>query len=98
MSEMKTLIERLCATPEDRKLLHRETVALDVTECICKAMEEDGVSGDELARRVHGSGVDVEKLLACENSPSMEEIADIFWCLGRTVKVTAEKENRCQSE
>lgn len=85
-----TLIDRLFETPQEKKLLQRETAIMEVTEFICAVMEEDGVSRAELARRLGTSPANVSQVLDGERNMTISTISDIFFHLNREIKVSAE--------
>ena len=99
----KTLHERLINTLEGRRLYQREEAILEMTECVCGVMKAEGVSREELVRRLESldpaaSPISLyrrtqwlEFLLDGRLAPTVQAFADLFTAMGRRMKVTAEQ-------
>jgi transcriptional regulator with XRE-family HTH domain len=86
----QTVVERLIQTREGERLFRQEQVILDVTELICRVMDEDGVSRSQLAKRLGKSKGYVSQLLDGEHNMTIRTISDVFCALGRTVHFHSE--------
>ena len=83
MSE--TLTEKLTKTKEGMRLYQQERAILDVTELVCKVMDEQHVNRSELARRIGKTKGYITQLLDGRTNMTVRTIADVFTALGRAV-------------
>lgn len=74
MNHMESLAQR---GPEFRRLLRQEELILDVTERFCEALNDEGVTRAELARRLERSPSFVSQLLAGGRNLTLRTIADV---------------------
>ena len=81
----ETLSARLTRTKEGHRLYQQERSILNLTELICKLMEETGVSRSELARRLGKTKGYISQLLDGESNMTVRTISDVFTALGKTV-------------
>ena len=81
--------EELAASPELMKEFQRGRLELELTELICDLMEEQEVTRAELARRLGTSRAYVTKVLRDGSNMTVRTIADIFSCLGRSLRLVA---------
>jgi len=82
-------IERLLSDREGQKLYFREDLIFEVTEAICKAMEEKGISKAELSRIAGVSKSNITQLLSGDHNMRLTTIADLLFVLGTKLEVTA---------
>ncbi len=82
-------IERLLSDREGQKLYFREDLIFEVTETICKAMEEKGISKAELSRMAGVSKSNITQLLSGDHNMRLTTIADLLFVLGARLEVTA---------
>ncbi len=85
----ETLIEKLTKTPEGRRLFQRERTELDMTELVCKVMDEQGVSRAKLAKRLSTQEWCIDKLLDGSIEFDLRQWSDVFFALGREVRFQA---------
>ena len=76
------------ATEEGRRLIDRERVWVEATETLCIVMEEQGVTGAELARRLGVSPAWISQMLSGERNLTLGTLSDAFHVLGRSLHVT----------
>ncbi len=69
------------------RLLAQERLILDATEAIVGLLEEQGVSRQELARRLGKSKGFVSQLLSGERNMTLRTLADLGYALGRSFSV-----------
>lgn len=77
---------------EDReyaRLLAQETLILDVTEEICRLLEEEGLTRHELANRLGKSKGSITQLLSGERNMTLRTVADLAHALGHRFRVRA---------
>ena len=84
---MMSLRERIESSPERMKNFQRERLELEITELICDLMAQEGVSRSELAKRLGKSRPYITKLLQNGNNMTLNTISDIFFALGRSLRV-----------
>jgi transcriptional regulator with XRE-family HTH domain len=84
--------------PEFRKLLAQEELILEVTESICKLLEEEKVSRKELADRLGKSKGFVSQLLNGGRNLTLRTVADILHVLGYKVTLMPHKEGEQKLE
>ena len=58
-----TLTEKLTGTAEGMRLYQQERAILEVTELVCRLMDEQGVTRPELARRLGRTKGYIDRLL-----------------------------------
>jgi transcriptional regulator with XRE-family HTH domain len=69
-------------------LVAEETLIADATELICQVMEQDGVSRQELARRLGKTKGFVSQLLTGERNMTLRTLADVLFALGHRFELT----------
>ncbi len=79
------VIKEIMRTPDGARLYLRERAMLEVTELICKAMDEQGVSRSELAKRMGKSKGHISQLLDGDANMTVCTISDTFFALGQAV-------------
>lgn len=70
-----------------------EGVFLDFAEQIATAMEEQGITRSELARRINKKPSFITRLLKCNGNPTFSTAVQIAKALNMTFSVKLEKEN-----
>ncbi|HDY65088.1 MAG TPA: XRE family transcriptional regulator [Phycisphaerae bacterium] len=83
----ETLVDILTRTDEDRRLLEQETAILEVTELICKLMEEEKVSKADLAARMGTSKANITQMLDGRRNMTIRTISDLLFHLNHIFKV-----------
>lgn len=81
--------------PSFLKVLAQEALMTDIQEEICRLMEEERVSRNELAKRMGKSKGFVTQILNSGRNLTLRTIADVFTALGAEITVktkTKEKE------
>lgn len=72
---------------EDRRALRREELILEVTEALCKALDEGHVTRSQLARRLGKSPAFVTQILAGGRNLTLKSLADVADALGARISV-----------
>jgi len=81
-------IRELLSDREGQKLYFREDLIFEVTEAICKVMEERDISKAELAEIAGVSKSNVTQLLSGDQNMRLSTIADLLFALGSRLEVT----------
>jgi transcriptional regulator with XRE-family HTH domain len=89
-----TASENLAENPELTKSFQFARLELEVTELLCELMEKENVSRAELARRIGVKPPYITKVLRGTANLTLKTISDLFFALGRSVRV----ENRPLAE
>jgi hypothetical protein len=79
------LIDELLSTDEGLRLYLQEQTILEVTELVCKLMDEQKVSRHELAKRIGQPKEYVDHFLDGRTGMSLRAVSDVFAALGRTI-------------
>ena len=85
----RTLTEQLIQTPEGKRQYLQERTILEITEKICELMQKEGISDEELAKRL---GISKRKLLNILNGRkdiTIRMLSDILNSLGYCLQITA---------
>ena len=85
----KTFIEKLIDDAEGRKLYFREDLIFEITEEICKVMEEKGISKAELSRLAGVSKSNITQLLSGDHNMRLTTVADLLYALDSKMVVSA---------
>ena len=85
----KTFIEKLIYDAEGRKLYFREDLIFEITEEICKVMEEKGISKAELSRLAGVSKSNITQLLSGDHNMRLTTVADLLYTLDSKMVVSA---------
>ena len=86
----KTFIQELMSDHEGRKLYFREDLIFEVTEGICKTMEEKGISKAQLAKLLGVSKNNITQLLSGDHNMRLTSVADLLYALDAKLTVKAE--------
>ena len=81
----ETLTEKLTKTKEGMRLYQQERAILDVTEIMCRMMEEQEVSRSQLAQRLGRTKGYITQLLDGRANMTVRTISDVFTALDRAV-------------
>ena len=84
----KTFIEKLMSDDEGRKLYFREDLIFEITEEICKVMEEKGISKAELSRLAGVSKSNITQLLSGDHNMQLTTVADLLYTLDSKMVVS----------
>lgn len=82
-------IRDLLSNREGQKLYFREDLIFEVTEAICKIMEERDISKVELARIAGVSKSNITQLLSGDQNMRLSTVADLLFALGAKLEVAA---------
>ena len=82
-------IRDLLSDREGQKLYFREDLIFEVTEAICKVMQEKGISKAELSRIAGVSKSNITQLLSGDHNMRLTTIADLLFALDAKLEVTA---------
>jgi len=74
-----------------RKLSRQEQLLFDATELVSRAMEDEGVSRAELARRIGKSKAYVTQVLRGQGNMTLRTLSDLADALGYAVELGAVK-------
>jgi len=85
----KNFIQNLLSDDEGRKLYFREDLMFEVTEAICKVMQEQGMNKAELARRSGVTKSNITQLLSGDHNMTLVTISDLLFALGFKLQVSA---------
>ncbi len=85
----KTFIEKLIDDAEGQKLYFREDLIFEITEEICKVMEEKGISKAELSRLAGVSKSNITQLLSGDHNMRLTTVADLLYTLDSKMVVSA---------
>ena len=80
-------IKRLLSDREGQRLYFREDLIFEVTEAICKTMEEKGVSRAELSRMAGVSKSNITQLLTGDHNMRLTTVADLLFALDSRLEV-----------
>jgi transcriptional regulator with XRE-family HTH domain len=80
-------IKNLLSTDDGRKLVECERLLAEVTESLCRLMEDEGVSRADLARRLNRTPAFITKLLRGSHNFTLQTLSDIFFAMGRSVHI-----------
>ncbi len=72
-----------------RRLSRQEQLLFDATELVSRAMEDEGVSRSELARRIGKSKAYVTQVLRGKNNMTLRTLSDLVDALGYAVELGA---------
>jgi len=81
-------IRELLSDREGQRLYFREDLIFEVTEAICKVMEERDISRAELAEIAGVSKSNITQLLSGDQNMRLSTIADLLFALGARLEVT----------
>ncbi len=85
----KTFIQELMSDDEGRKLYFREDLIFEMTEAICKVMEEKHINKAELSRLAGVSKSNITQLLSGDQNMRLSTVADLLYALDSRLAVTA---------
>lgn len=85
----KTFIEKLMSDPEGSKLYFREDLIFEITETICKVMDEKGINKTKLSKLAGVSKSNITQLLSGDHNMRLTTIADLLYSLGSKLTVYA---------
>ncbi len=85
----KTFIQKLLSDEEGRKLYFREDLIFEITEEICKVMEEKGISKAELSRLAGVSKSNITQLLSGDHNMRLTTVADLLYALDSKMAISA---------
>jgi transcriptional regulator with XRE-family HTH domain len=85
----KTFIQELMSDDEGRRLYFREDLIFEMTEAICKVMEEKRISKAELSRLAGVSKSNITQLLSGDQNMRLSTVADLLYALDSRLAVAA---------
>jgi len=85
----KTFIEKLMSDDEGRKLYFREDLIFEITETICKVMDEKGINKTKLSRLAGVSKSNITQLLSGDQNMRLTTVADLLYALDSKLAVSA---------
>lgn len=84
----ETFIQKLMSDEEGRKLYFREDLIFEITESICKVMEERRISKAELSRLAGVSKSNITQLLSGDHNMRLTTVADLLYALDSKMAVS----------
>ena len=84
---MKTLIENIIKTEEDKRLFAQEGLILNVTEMICQLMEQTSITKKQLAQKMGTNQSHITQLLNGTREISLRTLSDILFYLQFELKL-----------
>ncbi len=81
--------QKVVENTHGRKLSRQEQLLFDATELVSRAMEDEGVSRSELARRIGKSKAYVTQVLRGQNNMTLRTLSDLADALGYAVELGA---------
>jgi hypothetical protein len=88
MPSRNPLAEQIRATKDGDKLWQQERTILEATERICELMEKRNVNRVQLAEMIDKHKSRVSQLLDGTANMTLRTLSDIYFALGRAVKIT----------
>ena len=85
----KTFIQKLMSDDEGRKLYFREDLIFEITETICKVMEDKHITRAELSRLTDVSKSNISQLLSGDHNMRLTTVADLLYALDSKLEVLA---------
>jgi len=85
----KTFIEKLMSDEEGRKLYFREDLIFEITETICKVMDEKGINKTKLSKLAGVSKSNITQLLSGDQNMRLTTVADLLYALDSKMAVSA---------
>lgn len=82
-----TLKDDICSTPEGRQVWQQERSIIEVTEMICRIMEENGITRTALAKTLGKSTSHITELLDGSNL-TIRKISDVLNAMGYEFVIT----------
>ena len=85
----ETFIQKLMSDEEGRKLYFREDLIFEITETICKVMDEKGINKTKLSRLAGVSKSNITQLLSGDQNMRLTTVADLLYALDSKLAVSA---------
>jgi len=85
----KTFIQERMSDDEGRKLYFREDLIFEITEAICKVMDEKHINKADLSRLAGVSKSNITQLLSGDQNMRLSTVADLLYSLNSKLAVTA---------
>ena len=79
---MKTPFEEYLSDDENRRLFNQESLILEVTEVLCRYMDQKNISRSDLANKMGRSKGFVSQLLGGSRNLTLRTLADVAGALG----------------
>jgi transcriptional regulator with XRE-family HTH domain len=86
---MNKYYEELNQNDADRRAYLQEATILEVTELVCKLINEKKITRTELARKMNVSKSQITQMLDGEANLTLRSLSDMLWALDSTLKVSA---------
>ncbi len=85
----ETFIQKLMSDEEGRKLYFREDLIFEITETICKVMDEKGINKTKLSKLAGVSKSNITQLLSGDHNMRLTTVADLLYALDSKLAVSA---------
>jgi len=85
----KTFIEKLMSDEQGRKLYFREDLIFEITETICKVMDEKSINKTKLSKLAGVSKSNITQLLSGDHNMRLTTVADLLYALDSKMAVSA---------
>lgn len=86
-----SILNEYVQDPEYKRLLAQGELIMEVTELLCQLLEKEGVSRQDLAKRLNKTKGFISQLLNGGRNLTLRTVADIVDALGYRLVLTAEK-------
>ena len=91
---MKTFIDEVVKTDEDKLLLEQESAILDITELIHEIVNKNKINEKELKKRLELTKIDIVDVMDDNYEPTIRDIVSILWVLGYKLNFTITKKEK----
>ena len=91
---MKTFIDEVVNTDEDKLLLEQESAILDITELIHEIVNKNKINEKELKKRLELTKIDIVDVMDDNYEPTIRDIVSILWVLGYKLNFTITKKEK----
>ena len=85
--ETMTMAEKFKADPKTAKIYNREGLLIEITELICKVMQEREISKKELARKMGKKKKWLNDILNGTRYISIKTVSDIFFAIDKNIEL-----------
>ena len=93
-----TYFQRQMKDPEFLRVFAQERLILDIQEEICRFMQENGISRNELAKRMGKSKGFITQILNSGRNLTLRTVADVFTALEAQISVRTKRKEEETTE
>jgi len=91
---MKTFLDEVVKTDEDKLLLEQELAILDITELIHEILNKNKINEEELKSRLSMAKIDFINFMDDNYEPTVRDIVSILWVLGYKLNLAITKKEK----